>query len=319
MTSKKDSFYVRMEDLGFFALEKRGEKTGETVLSAEKSVYLKVYRIFPGIEVYYNDYNTRLAFSGNFNGGSYHQIAYCHCGLYESRISPQRTIRLSNKELIAFSDISSCVESSLPLGYYKGINVMFYPEQFNGETSRLFKAFSIDIDKVFRRLTKEKVFCRFTCEPSLTQLLEELYAFAAEGDTLHMKLHLVRILAEIQHTDGVLEKEYRYLDKENLRLLEEIKAYIEENLAKRMTIRDLAEEFCISETALKKKFKNCYGCSPHEFLKQCRMRAASALLQNTDLSVAEIGVRVGYENPSKFAAAFSSVCRMTPRTFRKNT
>ena len=52
-------------------------------------------------------------------------------------------------------------------------------------------------------------------------------------------------------------------------------------------------------------------------MKRGRMNRAAELLKKTDISVSEIGMRAGYENPSKFSAAFGSVYHMTPREFRK--
>ena len=89
-------------------------------------------------------------------------------------------------------------------------------------------------------------------------------------------------------------------------------------MQKHVTIKELAARFQISETGLKDNFKGIYGCRPYEFLKGCRMEWAAQRLKTTDESIADIGNAIGYENPSKFSAAFSSIYGLTPNKYRKN-
>ena len=304
---RKRQGYITMTEIGFRAL-----KGG-----LEKDIGMRVYQVFPGVDVYYNDYRTKLHFQGQYTGGSYHQLAYCHSGVYESRVAAHRTIRLCAQELMVFSDIVSCLESSLPLGYYQGLNIMFHPQRFTGETVHILESFSIDIGLLFERLMKQKLFCRFTCSRKLTSILEELYLFAEKGDIRRMKASVIRLLVEMECCDEVMEKEYWCCDRKSMQIIEQVRRYIEENEGGSLTVRKLAEETGVSETTLKKYFRTYFGCSPYEFMKRGRMNRAAELLKKTDISVSEIGMRAGYENPSKFSAAFGSVYHMTPREFRK--
>ena len=54
------------------------------------------------------------------------------------------------------------------------------------------------------------------------------------------------------------------------------------------------------------------------YMKQYRMNQAIAYLKETDDSMAEIAAAVGYENQSKFTAAFKNVVGVLPTTYRKN-
>lgn len=47
------------------------------------------------------------------------------------------------------------------------------------------------------------------------------------------------------------------------------------------------------------------------------MQAAALLLINTELSVSEIAGRYGYDNPSKFSAAFRKIMGKSPLKYRK--
>jgi AraC-like DNA-binding protein len=58
--------------------------------------------------------------------------------------------------------------------------------------------------------------------------------------------------------------------------------------------------------------------SIYTYMRQYRMQESAVLLSNTSQSVTLIAGSVGYENPSKFAAAFKAVMNMTPLEYRKN-
>ena len=53
------------------------------------------------------------------------------------------------------------------------------------------------------------------------------------------------------------------------------------------------------------------------YLRGLRMDTAAQLLQESDLPVAEIAHRVGYEDPSRFAAAFRRHTGRRPTELRR--
>ncbi len=52
-------------------------------------------------------------------------------------------------------------------------------------------------------------------------------------------------------------------------------------------------------------------------MKEYRIRKAAQLLRETEDSIAEIAARVGYENQSKFTAAFKELMQTLPTAYRK--
>ena len=67
-----------------------------------------------------------------------------------------------------------------------------------------------------------------------------------------------------------------------------------------------------SETRLKGAFRAHFGTSVFGHLRQARMEEARRLLLDRRLNVSETAIRVGYSNPSKFAAAFRKQFGMSP-------
>ena len=96
---------------------------------------------------------------------------------------------------------------------------------------------------------------------------------------------------------------------QQLSLIDDIHAYLVENIDRKITIDELAAEFAINTTTLKEMFKSVYGTSIAAHIKEHRMKLASELLCETDLSIGEIASEVGFESRSR-TCSISSVPTM---------
>jgi AraC-like DNA-binding protein len=84
-----------------------------------------------------------------------------------------------------------------------------------------------------------------------------------------------------------------------------------------LTLKALAAESYLSTFHFARLFKKLTGSSPHNYLAGIRATRAQLLLAETDLSIAEIGTRVGYLSSSHFTKAFRTATGTTPREFRQ--
>jgi AraC family transcriptional regulator len=84
-----------------------------------------------------------------------------------------------------------------------------------------------------------------------------------------------------------------------------------------LTLKSLAAASYLSPFHFARLFKKLTGTSPHNYLAGIRATRAQLLLAETDLSVTEIGARVGYLSGSHFTKAFRIATGATPREFRK--
>src|SRR5215204_869021 len=85
-----------------------------------------------------------------------------------------------------------------------------------------------------------------------------------------------------------------------------------------LTLKELAAASYLSAFHFARLFKKLTGSSPHNYLANIRATRAQLLLAETDLSVTEIGARVGYLSGSHFTKAFRIATGATPREFRKS-
>ena len=93
--------------------------------------------------------------------------------------------------------------------------------------------------------------------------------------------------------------------------------YIDENYAKEIDIKQLAKQEHMSYTYFRTIFKKKTGTSPNQYIIMLRLRNASLLLKQTDLSIKEVAESVGFSDQMYFSRIFKKRFGMTPKDFRK--
>lgn len=79
---------------------------------------------------------------------------------------------------------------------------------------------------------------------------------------------------------------------------------------------DLAIEADLSPAHFNRLFRQWTGRSPMKYLRHRRIEVARELLANEGLTVKEIAVRVGFDDPYHFSRAFREVEGMSPSAYR---
>ncbi|POH33725.1 AraC family transcriptional regulator [Sinorhizobium americanum] len=94
-------------------------------------------------------------------------------------------------------------------------------------------------------------------------------------------------------------------------------AYLEEHLGDPFNLAQLAETVGMSEFHFSRLFKKATGLSPSRYFIRQRIARAQLLLQETDTSIIEIGMSVGYSSPSHFAQVFRREAGLPPSHYRR--
>lgn len=85
-----------------------------------------------------------------------------------------------------------------------------------------------------------------------------------------------------------------------------------------MTIEAIAEQLFISPQYLTRLFKRFIDDSPYKYLTNYRISRSKELLVNqSNLAIQEISLRVGFDSPSQFNYLFKQKTGQTPGQFRK--
>ncbi len=124
------------------------------------------------------------------------------------------------------------------------------------------------------------------------------------------------------HAGGALKpgcSRIPYLDRQQVRTVQDIHNYILEHLEQRLTIQQLSRQFRISGTNLKACFRQLYGMPIHQYFLERRMARAAQLLCSTNQTVLQIAAAVGYSSVSQFGVAFKARYHVSPSQFRRDS
>jgi len=99
-------------------------------------------------------------------------------------------------------------------------------------------------------------------------------------------------------------------DSEREKIQEAIR-FMEQNMDRQITIRELSRKVAMNECYLKKGFKALTGKTIHEFQHDLRITKAKILLQQNN-SVSEVANTLGYSSISHFSTAFKKATGTKP-------
>jgi AraC-like DNA-binding protein len=85
---------------------------------------------------------------------------------------------------------------------------------------------------------------------------------------------------------------------------------------RRWTVAELAADVAVSRSLLDERFRQVLGRSPIRYLTEWRMHLAEELLATTEISVATLARRVGYDSEESFSRAFKRASGLSPSHWR---
>ena len=83
-----------------------------------------------------------------------------------------------------------------------------------------------------------------------------------------------------------------------------------------LDVRTLARAARLSPAHFSREFKRAFGETPHRYLLTRRLERAAALLRNTDRSVADICLLVGFRSVGSFTTTFGRTFGLSPTAYR---
>lgn len=107
-----------------------------------------------------------------------------------------------------------------------------------------------------------------------------------------------------------------YRDNMPSYLLEALKI-VELTYNKKLSLDDIAKQVNVNKFHLTRQFKKYLGQSLYEYILNFRFTKSKELLKTTQLSIAEISEKVGFESVSHFVKIFKQNESTTPLRFRK--
>lgn len=150
----------------------------------------------------------------------------------------------------------------------------------------------------------------------LSALVREAWAGKDDPEIGALRYLTVRLLHELMTMPAESEPD-TYFTRSQIAIVKEAEALILSDLSQRVTAKELADRFGVSESSFKFYVKGILGDSYLNYFRKKRMEKAAELLESTTLKVIEIASAVGYENQGKFAKVFAETYGVSPLEFRR--
>lgn len=139
--------------------------------------------------------------------------------------------------------------------------------------------------------------------------LMHLEAYPSWKERFHALKHAAKELFD-NRRDGERNRAVTAIDR--------ICAYIDEHIAEDLSLVRLADEIHFNPSYLSRLFKQERGMKLSEYIEEARFAKSKELLTRTDMRIAEIGARVGYEAPHSFTRVFKKWTGFSPQEFREH-
>ncbi|MDF2885352.1 MAG: transcriptional regulator, AraC family [Clostridiaceae bacterium] len=256
------------------------------------------------------------------------EISYCHEGKIECVFEGGGCVYMGSGDLYAgLVDKYPPVVNTLLVEKYKGISVYLYINKLSYSMPEILNYALDDINEFKDKLFPSKKYfwkvgnCINWVGGKIERIfldLNNLPDLEEKAKDNYIKIKVAELLLLLSETCANENKaKNKYYLKSQTEIVKNIHEEIIKDLSKNFTLKELSDRYGMSQIGLKNCFKAMYGKSIAKYIKDYRMEYAASLLRKTDETVMNIAASVGYENQSKFAAAFKELFGVNPTEYRK--
>lgn len=280
---------------------------------------LDCYQVMPGVSMTYDHMeNMKSCYQEVEPVAGYFQVNYCIEGCYEFEMADGQVCFMGEGDLCVSNPWSRhFVASRLPLAHYRGLALFIDIDKAQESIDAYFPKASLRIRPLADALFAGHASFMVRARPELEHIFAELRHVDERIREVYCPLKLLEALLFLRIAVDDPHSHLPQFTKNVVARTKEVHGYLIANKGSRVTVRSLAERFHISESVLQQCFKSIYGQPVATFIRTHRIQQGAALLREDDaLSIGEAAHMVGYENQSKFAAAFKAVMGLTPLAYR---
>ena len=279
---------------------------------------ITIYEVFPGVSLSYNDFHIRYYDSEFKPDRNLFCIDHCREGRLEYPAADDAYSYVEAGDLKLDRRLTHTGHFEMPLSHYHGAMVSFDLDAACRSLPQEIKDFPVNL-----RALQEK-FCGGIYPyvvhgaGSIEHIFGELYAVPEKIKRSYFKIKILELLLYLEALElpeNPVEKPYFY--RTQVEKAKAVQQFLVGHMDENFTQEEMSRRFDIPLTPLKNCFKSVFGASIGSYLLEYRMNQAAVLLRTKrEMSVAEIAGCVGYDSPSKFAAAFRRKMGMTPMDYR---
>lgn len=278
----------------------------------------RCYRVFPGIALTFTDAHVGQAQIGDTSGDDDRVIEIIHCreGRAEFNINGE-FVFLSPGDLMIAKRASLSSGITFPIRHFHGLSVQIELDLTPHCLSCFLDDVNVEPEMLADKLCLGNTAYIARASASAEHIFSEIYSVPERIRCGYYKLKVLELLLFLSELDVKNdESDARVCSSSFVALAERIGAYLGDHVDERITIDHLADKFHVSSAQVKKLFKSVYGVPVGAYIRTLKMESAAYMLEYTDKTILDIAGEHGYDNGSKFAAAFRSVKGLNPAEYR---
>lgn len=281
---------------------------------------MTIYRVFEGVYLMYNDFHMSHCYSRFNSTARIFCIDHCREGRIEHRTNTDMHYYMEAGDLRLDRRGHHNGDMYFPVSHYHGITVGFFLDYAEKTVREAMPGVSVDLAALADKFCGKDSIYILRKYPSIEHIFSELYNVPAKIRMDYFKIKVMELLVFLRALELSEHKDERpYFYSGQIEKIKAVHKLLTENLAENYTAEELAKQFELSVAALKTGFKGVYGSPIYTYIRTYKMNvAASMLVTDRKKRIIEIASGVGYDNPSKFAAAFKKNFGMTPAEYRNN-
>ena len=131
-------------------------------------------------------------------------------------------------------------------------------------------------------------------------------------------LELLQKLSLVKSKEVLSSTDMRQYASEPSKRLDAVLKFISDNYASNIYLQDVADIACMTTNSFCRFFKKMTNKSFTQFLNEVRVRNASRLLLEDELSVTQVCYMVGYNSITNFYKQFKQIMGSTPNLYRQS-
>ncbi len=279
-----------------------------------KTVLNKVLEIEDVVSIHYFEYAKDFAYSGEFH--DFWELVY------------------ADKEELLIT--AGAHEHMLKAGqFYLHRPMEFHNLRCNGENAAnsFIISFTSDSPSLYS-ISGKALWCPENCKKFMATIVKESHrAFSTPLGKLHthqlirqedplfgaeqliqvqLEEFLIRLIRECGSASPAEED---LSENETNSRLATICRYLEENVENKLSFGDVCQQFSMSESSLKKLFREGIGCGAIDYYNRCKIDRAKQLIREKNINFTEIADRLGYNSVQFFSRRFKQSTGMTPSQY----
>lgn len=292
----------------------------EDKLKAITHEHVESIPLYPGIDLYYFSTTTELASVQHPPLEHIMEINYCRIGRLGWKMKNGNQIYLGPGDF-SLHTLDACTDSTLsfPTEKYEGLTLCIDFQELSACPPEPLAQTGISRKLFEKKYWQNGAFASFAGNTQTDLIFSAFYGQPEELKLAYQKIKSIELLLHLIKIETGQKRRLTEYQSEQVEIVRKIHEHLTAHIGERITIESLSRKYLINPTTLKSMFKSVYGNSLAAHIKEHRMELAAELLLETDLSMAEIGQRIGYESQSKFTAAFKAYYQILPKEYRKNS